>query len=380
MADWGADVVKVEPPAGDPFRNLFGSIGHRRRDLPNPPFGLDNRGKRSVVVDLRRPEARAILGRLLDTADVFLTNMRPDALERMDLDPDTVAAAHPSLVYASVSGYGLDGPDRNRAGYDVGAFWARTGIARQLAPIDQPPPGIRGGFGDHVTGVSTVAGVLGALFERQRTGRGTVVETSLLRCGMYSLGWDLGIQLVFGKVAPSSPRYDSPTPLVNSYRAADDKWFFLIGLEADRHFPGLARALDRPDLLSDERYSSAGARVANRGAFIALLDEVFAARPLAEWAARFDEHDVWWSPVQSPAESVVDPQALATGAVVEVAGGAEGPGFRAINSPVEFHDYRLREVGPVPGLGEHTDEVLGELGYTPDEIAGLRGAGTAGIP
>lgn len=368
MADWGADVIKVEPPSGDPFRNLFGSIGHHRQDLPNPPFALDNRGKRSVVLDLSTAgpageHAREALDRLLASADVFLTNMRPAALERLGLDPKTVTGAHPRLVYASVSGYGLDGPDRDRAGYDVGAFWARTGIASQLVPLEQAPPGIRGGFGDHVTGISIVSGILGALLERERTGEGSVVETSLLRCGMYTLGWDLGIQLTFDKVAPASPRADSPTPLVNSYRAADDRWFFLIGLEADRHFPGLAKAVDREDWLADERFNSAGGRVANRREFIAALDEVFAARPLHEWAERFDLYDVWWSPVQPPAESVVDPQALATGAVVDVeGGGAEATALRAINSPVEFHRHRRRSYGHVPALGEHTDEVLASLG------------------
>lgn len=375
LADWGADVVKVEPPAGDPFRHIFASVGYTA-EMPNPPFALDNRGKRSVVVDLRADEGRDVVERLLGGADVFVTNLRPDALERLGLDPAAVSARHPRLVYASVSGYGLSGPDRDRAGYDVGAFWARTGIARQLAPPDQPPPGIRGGLGDHVTGMAAIAGILAALLERGRTGRGRVVETSLLRTGMWVLGWDLGIQLVMGKVAPAANRDDSYTPLVNCYRAGDDRWFFLIGLEADRHWPGVARALGRAELVDDERFTSAQDRMANRGALIALFDEVFATRPLAEWTERFDAEVVWWAPVQTPAEVVADPQADAAGAFVEVDGGDGHPSFRAVNNPVDFWGDPLAATGPVPGLGAHTEEVLRGAGYADDDLARLRAAGT----
>lgn len=372
MADWGADVVKVEPPSGDPFRWLFASIGYSA-DLPNPPFALDNRGKRSAVVDTRLPEGREVVDRLLAGADVFVTNLRPDALERMGLGHEEVTARHPRLVYASVTGYGLAGPDRDRAAYDVGAFWARTGIARQLVPPDQPPPGIRGGLGDHATGLATVAGVLAALLERERTGRGRVVETSLLRTGMYCLGWDLGIQLVMGKVAPASPREASPTPLLNSYRDSEGRWFFLIGLEADRHFPGLVRAVGRPELLEDERFSTAAGRRRHGWELIALLDEVFATAPMGRWAEAFAAEDVWWAPVHAPEDVVADPQAEAVGAFVEVEDPAGA--FRAVAAPVNFHGVEAATAGPVPRLGEHTEAVLSEAGYGAEEVAALRGGG-----
>src|SRR4051794_25785254 len=328
MADWGADIIKVEPPAGDPFRWLFKTLGYRP-DIPNAPFALDNRGKRSVVLDLRDEAARGDLDRLLGTADVFVTNLRLDALGRLGLDPDAVTARHPRLVYASMSGYGLAGPDRNRAAYDVGAFWARTGVAAQLVPPGVPPPGIRGGLGDHTAALALLAGTLAALRRRDQTGEGGIVETSLMATGIYCLGWDLGIQSVLGKVAPASPRESSPTPLVNSSGAADDRWFFLIGLEADRHFPGVARAIDRPDLIDDERFSSARGRLKNRSELIAIFDAVFATRTRAEWAARFDAEDVWWQPVQLPAEVVDDEQADAIGAFVDVERADGSPSFRA---------------------------------------------------
>ncbi len=371
LADWGADVVKIEPPAGDPMRALF-QVAMGSKVERNPPFELDNRGKRSVVLDVHVAEERAIAERLIAAADVFVTNIRPDALVRMGLDGATLCARHPRLVYASVTGYGTDGPDRNRPGYDVGAFWARSSIAHTLTPEGEAPVQLRGGFGDHVTALATVAGILAALLERERSGRGRVVETSLLRTGMYCLGWDLGIQLAFDKMRPAAPRTASETPLVNSYRAGDGGWFWLIGLEADRHFPALARAIERPELAADPRFATARDRRHNRRELIALLDQAFAARPRAEWAERFDREDVWWAPVQSASEVVRDPQAAAAGAFVEVPG-ASGPS-RAIASPVAFGDAPPLAPGAVPALGEHTAAVLREAGVDEDTCARLRRA------
>ncbi|MGZ4729669.1 MAG: CaiB/BaiF CoA transferase family protein, partial [Acidimicrobiales bacterium] len=256
LADWGADVIKVETPVGDPMRRLFKLLaGHGQPD--SPPFDLDNRGKRSVVVDLAVPEGVEIVRRLIRDADVFLTNLRPEAIERLGLGPDALLAEFPSLVYASVSGYGLEGPEVGRAGYDVGAFWARSGIASLMAPDGIAPPGVRSGMGDHITGVTTVAGVLAALLDRERTGRGQLVEASLLRSGIYSVGWDLGIQMRFGKIGSVRPRTTEMNPMCNCYAAGDGRWFWLLGVEADRLWPKLCEAIDRSDLLTDERFSTA---------------------------------------------------------------------------------------------------------------------------
>ncbi len=373
MADWGADVVKLEAPQGDPMRAFF-HLATGSRVERNPPFDLDNRGKRSVAIDVHVPAGRDAAYRLLAGADVFVTNMRPDALARMAFDPETLCARFPRLVYASVTGYGRQGPDRNRPGYDVGAFWARSGIAHTLTCEGAAPPHIRGGFGDHVTAVATVAGILAALLERARSGRGRVVETSLLRTGMYCLGWDLAIQLEFDKLRPPVPRTEVETPLVNCYRAGDGAWFWLIGLEADRHFPALARSLDRPELAQDRRFAQARDRRHNRAALIALLDQAFASRPLAEWAARFDRESVWWAPVQSPAEVVRDPQAEAAGAFVDVPA-RSGEVRRSIASPVAFDGRSATAPGRVPALGEHTEAVLREAGLGDAELGELRLSG-----
>ena len=364
LADWGADVIKVEAPVGDPMRRMLAVAGGGRDDLPSPPFDLDNRGKRSVVLSL--PEQAEVMAALLATADVFLTNLRPSAVERLGLAPEPVCEAHPRLVYASVTGYGRSGPDAGRAGYDVGAFWARSGLASLAAPPDAPQPHFRGGVGDHVTAITTVAGVLAALLERERTGRGRVVETSLLRTGIWALGWDLGLAMRFGKVLSAQPRSEQGNPMVNVYRAADGKWFWLLGVEGDRLWPGLLRAIDRTVWADDERFSTMRARRLHAAELIAELDALFMERPRDDWTALFDAHDVWWAPVNTPEDVLTDPQAIAAGAFVDVPGGSGTPAHRAVASPVSFPSAgadAARPRGPVPALGEHTAEILAELGF-----------------
>jgi len=360
LADWGADVVKVESPVGDPMRRLFAVLsGHG--EPQSPPFDLDNRGKRSVVLDLQTEGGRADLASILATADVFLTNVRPDAVERLGLGPAALLEAHPRLVYASVSGYGRSGPDAHRAGYDLGAFFARSGLASQAVPPDQPPVANGGGIGDHITGTTIVAGICAALFARERTGRGQIVDTSLLRAGIYTNGWPLSIQLRYGRHLPTEPRTAVGNPLINSYRAGDGRWFWLLGLEADRHWPPLLRAIGRPELADDERFAQAKDRRVHAVELIGLLDEVFATADRDHWTARFDEQDVWWAPVHTLADAVEDEQAQAAGAFVDVPDGAGAAGHRGVMTPVDFSDTPVGPRRGVPGLGEHTDEVLREV-------------------
>ena len=355
LADWGADVVKVESPTGDPMRFVFDSLGIDG-DLPNPAFALDNRGKRSVVLDLRTDEDIRSLEELLAGADVFVTNLRPDALDKLGLEPGATLERHPHLVYCSVSGYGLRGPDRNRPTYDIGAFWARSGLSMQMADAEGNPLNARGGIGDHITALAALSGVLAAVLEQRATGRGRVVEVSLLRTGAYILGWDLGLQLALGKVAGAEPRHRNQAPLMNPYRAADGRWVFFTGLEAGRHIGAVLRALGRPDLVDDPRFADASALRRHRVEVIAILDAIVAERPLDEWIERFDAEGVWWAPAQTPAEVVDDPQFVENDGLVEVDGGA----IRTVNSPFQFSDARPRP-GWVPQLGQHTDEVRAEL-------------------
>lgn len=360
LADWGADVVKVEPPAGDPMRHAFGSLGIGKA-IPNPAFAQDNRGKRSVVLDLRDPEARDRLEALLGTADVLLTNLRPDALDGLGLEPTATLARHPRLVYCSVSGYGLRGPDRNRPAYDIGAFWARSGLSVQLASSDGVPLNARGGIGDHISGLAALAGLLAAVLEQRHTGRGRVVDVSLLRTGTYVLGWDLSLQETLGKVAKAETRQANQTPLMNSYRTKDGRWFFFTGLEADRHIERVYRALGREDLRADPRFASAASLRKHRSEVIAVLDEIVAEHSLAEWAARFDREGVWWAPAQGPAEVLEDPQLAATDGFLAFYDEDAGVVRRSVNGPVTFSDVAVGPAAPAPGLGQHTEEVMAEL-------------------
>lgn len=357
MADWGADVVKVEPPAGDPQRRVFGALGVADQQGV-PPFEIDNRGKKSVVLDLQQPADRERMHVLLAEADVFVTNVRPDALRRLGLHHDDLVPAFPRLVYASLTGYGLEGPDAHRAGYDIGAFWARSGVAHTMVPPGDLPPPIRSGFGDHITGMALLAGVLAKLLERERTGVGGLVATSLLRAGTYTLGWDIGIVLRYGRRESTRPRHRSRGPLVNCYRTDDDRAFWLLLLEADRHWPKLLAAIDRADLAADERFVDARARLQHSEELIAVLDDVFAGFAFDELTARFDRHDVWWAPINSIADVIADPQAIAAGVFVDMTPHDGEEPYRAVNGPVDFAGYEFRP-GPVPRLGEHTAEVLG---------------------
>jgi crotonobetainyl-CoA:carnitine CoA-transferase CaiB-like acyl-CoA transferase len=360
LADWGADVIKVEPPTGDPMRNAFGSIGVGE-DFPNPAFAQDNRGKRSVVLDLRHAEDRARFEELLARADVFLTNLRPDALDGLGLEPHATVGRHPRLVYCSVSGYGLRGADRNRPAYDIGAFWARSGLSVQLANNEGVPLNARGGIGDHISGLASLAGLLAGVLEQRQTGRGRVVEVSLLRTGTYVLGWDLSLQETVGKVAKAEARESNQTPLMNSYRTKDGRWFFFTGLEAGRHIAPELRALGREDLLDDPRFADATALRRNRAEVIAVLDEILAAETLATWAERFDRAGVWWAPAQGPADVLADPQLAANDGLLELRDEAGATVGRSINGPISFSDLPVQPAAPAPRLGEHTAEVLAEL-------------------
>ena len=240
MADWGADVVKIEPPGmGDPARSFAQMIGG---DLPfNPPFEMDNRSKRSVVIDLTKEDGRALALELIDGADVFITNVRRPALARLGLDVESLRKRNPRLIYAAISGYGFEGKDADKAAYDIAAFWSRSGVASALQRPGQPPPFQRGGMGDHQAGLSLAAGISAALFARERSGEGQFVSTSLLRQGIYMLSFDMAITLRFGVAVASGERTTMGNPTVNNYADKDGRWFWIVGLEGARHWPPLAR-------------------------------------------------------------------------------------------------------------------------------------------
>jgi crotonobetainyl-CoA:carnitine CoA-transferase CaiB-like acyl-CoA transferase len=367
MADWGADVIKIESPSGDPMRNFLGAQSPADFD---PVFGFDNRGKRAIVVDTRQDEGRAVVRKLIERADVFVTNLRPSQLKRDGFDYAALSGALPRLVHATITGYGLEGENADRAAMDQAAFWARAGLTAMFTPKDGEPLQPRMGFGDHVTAISIVAGVMAALFERERTGRGRQVEASLFRAGMYAAGSDIAIQLALGRLASTRPREKAVNPLVNYWRTADGHWVTTLTKRANEEWSAFCEVMDRPDLVDDERFASRGARVKNQPELIALIDAGFARRTLAEVAAIFDSHDMVWSPVQTAGEAAADPVARDTGAITEVEL-ASGRRAATPGSPLRFPGADDGPKGPPPLHGEHTRAVLSELGYAPAEIDAL---------
>ena len=379
LADWGAEVIKVESPSGDPMRGLFGALSGSKEQR-SPGFDFLNRGKRSVAVDIKSAEGRELVEQIIAGADVFVTNMRPAFLERIGFDHRGLLARHPRLVYASLTGYGLEGPDRDAPGYDMAAFGARAGVSDRSTPAGDPPVMLAMGIGDMVTGLTTVSAVLAALLERERTGRGQLVATSLLRSGAYCIGSELATRLSLGRLAPPQRRTAAQNPILNSYQAGDGKWFWLIGAEADRHWPRLVAALDDPRL-ADEAYATARARRRAAEALIAILDEIFARHPRDEWARRFEEHDVWWAPVNSAEDVLSDRQAHAAGVFVDVPSAESGDGgvVTSIATPADFEAGTAPLAGPPP-TGRDTVAVLRELGVDEAKLRRLHDEGIVHSP
>jgi crotonobetainyl-CoA:carnitine CoA-transferase CaiB-like acyl-CoA transferase len=372
LADWGAYVIKIEPPAGDPFRGLFASALGAPAAL-NPPFELDNRGKRGIVLDLEKDEARKIALQLIERADVFITNNRPRVLERYGMDYATLHAKFPRLVYGQVTGYGPDGEARDTAAYDIGAFWSQAGVAMSLAAPGAPIPQQRGGMGDHMTGQMCAGAVCAALFHRERTGEGQRVSVPLVRVGVYMIGWDVMLSMRLNMPILTYDRQHAINPIINSFCAGDVKWFWLLLLQADRHWPDLCRAIARDDIRTDPRFADITSRRVNGTQLVEELDAVFATKPLAEWADIFRANNVWFAPVNMVHEVPEDPVVQASGAFVDVPG-PDGP-VRMVATPADFSETKWEPRGIQPELGQHTEEVLLELGYDWDQIIPLKERG-----
>ena len=375
LADWGADVIKVEPPSGDPMRAFF-RLSTGSKVERNPPFDLDNRGKRSVALDLRVPAAREAAQRIVDRADVFVTNLRAAALARAGLAYEDVRAENPRLIYAGLSGYGQRGPEKDRAAFDYAAFWARAGAMASLGEPEGPPPTQRPAMGDHPAGLALAGAVAAALYHRERTGQGQEVHLSLFHAGMWMMATDIQTCLITGLGAAPTGRL-VPNALWNHYKAKDEKWFHLVMLQADRYWSGFCAALERPDLEHDERYADIFVRAQHGAELIAALDEIFATRTRAEWAERFDRHQLVWGPVQSITDVVADPQARALDAFAKVQH-RSGDDIEIVRSPVDFGATPASVRHGAPELGEHTEAVLLEYGYSWDDIAKLKEQGAIG--
>jgi crotonobetainyl-CoA:carnitine CoA-transferase CaiB-like acyl-CoA transferase len=373
LADWGADVIKLEPPGGgDPARSFQALFGQMMPD--NPVFELDNRSKRGIAVDLRVAEGQQIARQLIAEADVFVTNLRRSALEEWGLGPDELLEANPRLVYQLITGYGMEGEDADRPGFDIAAFWARSGIASLLQAPDGPLPFQRGGMGDHPTGSSASAAVCAALFNRERTGKGQLVSTSLLRQGMYTISFDLAITLGWGDHIGIGRREEMGNPAMNNYATADGRSFWLVGQEISRHWPPLCRVVGHPEWIEDERFSSPMGRRANAAELIGLLDEIFATKTFDEWVVILDsEPELFWAPVNTIDDVLIDAQAHAAGGFIEVP--ERDGGVMRVASPSDFFGTPWSARSAAPELGEHTREVLEGLGLPKDQIDAMFASG-----
>ncbi|MEE2059341.1 CaiB/BaiF CoA transferase family protein [Rhodococcus artemisiae] len=374
LADWGADVVRIEPPDGDPYRGLATQGIGADRGGPNLSMALANRGKRSIALDVRTDEGITVLHELLSSADVFITSLRPGALARLGLDAETLRLRYPRLIYARGHGFGARGPDSDKPGYDSSAFWARGGVGHTLTPPERDYPiSQRGAMGDRNGAMALAFGISTALHEREKTDTGTVVDVSLLATAMWMLSSDLLVALNGGDVTSVTGRGPQVNPLTGTYRTRDLRHIQLMFLQGDRYWPAFARLIGRDDLIDDPRFVDMVARRENSAACVEELDGIFAKHTLDEWKQILHELDAPWAPVQSVHDVIDDPQVAANRYIGEVRLD-DGHSYRLPAVPVQLGQEppALRRA---PEHGEHTEAVLLELGYDWEGIGSLADKG-----
>jgi crotonobetainyl-CoA:carnitine CoA-transferase CaiB-like acyl-CoA transferase len=372
LADWGADVVKVvQPHIADPM------MGRAVAGLPDEDVGvafmweITNRGKRCIGLDASTDDGREVLGELVASADVFITNLLPRARRRLRIDPDDLCPAHPALVYGRATAHGSDGPERDAGGYDHTDFWARTGIAHAASMVagefvPQPGPAM----GDLSAGAFLAGGIAAALYRRATSGRGAVVDVSLLSSGVWVCSPAIVASRLYGvETIPRMRHADLPNPLVAAYATRDDRLIYVSGIQTEGHFENFCEAIGRTDLLDDPRFANSEARLANARDCIRVLDDVFAARDLAEWVDALEAMSTPWTVVRTAADAAVDPQVVANHFVTAVDGPAGA--YTLVASPAQF-DEAPPSLARAPEHGEHTEEILLELGRTWDDIAELK--------
>ena len=374
LADWGADVVHIEPKEGDPYRGLVTQgIGAERGGV-NLSLALALRGKRSLALDIHSEEGLVILHKLLETADVFLTSLRPGALERAGLGAEELTRRYPGPSTPRGHGYGSVGPDADMAGYDATAFWARGGMAHILTPLERDYPiSQRGAMGDRNGAMALAFGIAAALLKRSRTGVGSVVDVSLLATAMWTLSSDLLAELGGSEPQPASGRGPLINPLVGVYRTMDGRHIQLVFLQPDRYWADFCQIIGRIDLLEDPRFADMAARREHGETFVAELDREFASRTFEEWKRVLSGLDAPWAPVQTIAELLEDVQVEANGYIGDVV--IDGQlAYRLPTVPVQL-DGCPPALRRAPEHGEDTENLLLELGYGWDEIATFREAG-----
>lgn len=374
LADWGADVIKIERTTGggDPMRSL--NIPNLEAGGYNPYFEAGNRGKRAITLDLLQDAGREILYKLITGADVFITNLRKNARVQMGIEPEVLFAHNPRLIYARGTGNGLLGPLAPQGGFDGATTWYRGGLAYLQSKPGKEPPGPGTSYGDLIGGLTMAGAISAALFKRERTGKGSIVDNSLYAVGAYLSSQHVAMaSLGNARVPTESPRSESFDALVLTYRTKDDRWINLC-LLMPKWWPDFCKHIGRDDLTNDPRFADSRARYENRAALIAELDETFACHTMQEWAAKLEPMSGVWAPAFSPQEISEDPQALINGFVAPV-GDDASPDYMMAVTPLQFDEQPVGKLKRGPKYGEHTEEILGEIGCATDEISRLRADG-----
>ncbi len=371
LSDFGADVIKVEPPNGDPWR-----FGHKiaPQPLADDPYQwhLNNRNKRSIALDLKSPSAQKVLQELVTWADVFIVNTPHPARKKLKLEYEDVVQWNPRLIYADLTGFGEKGPDANLPGFDITSYWARSGLLSMTRDAGAPPTLPVGGSGDNATAVGIYSAIVTALYRRERTGKGACVTTSLLAEGIWSASVAIQGALAGAKFYAPHDRKNPANAAFNVYRAADGTWFVLI-VTPDK-LAAVAKAIGRLDLLTDPRFSDPAKLTANTPQLTAILDDVFSAQPMEHWNAAFGGVHVTFGAVRGPQEVINDPQLPANDIVVPLEG-AGGKLSTTISSPIQVHGVAKVPARRAPDLGEHSEDILRELGFGAKDIDSLRASG-----
>jgi crotonobetainyl-CoA:carnitine CoA-transferase CaiB-like acyl-CoA transferase len=371
LSDFGADVIKVEPPAGDMWR-----IGHRIPPQPQAeeayPWHLANRNKRSLTLDLKSASAGRVLEKLVKWADVLIVNTPHPARAKLKLEYDDVSQWNARLIYADVTGFGEEGPDASLPGFDITAYWARSGLLSMTRDAGAPPTWPVAGSGDNATAVGLYSAIVTALYRRERTGKGSYVTTSLLAEGIWSASVSVQAALCDAKFFAPHDRKNPANAALNVYQASDGTWFLLI-VTPDK-LASVAKAIGRADLLTDPRFSNPAKLVENMRQLTEILDKIFGSQPMAYWYEVFNGVHVAFGAVRGPQEVVNDPQLRANDIVVPLEG-AGGKLTSTISSPIQVHGVAKVPAKRAPDLGEHNDEVLKQLGFGAGEIDALRASG-----
>ncbi len=374
LGDLGADVIKIEAKTGDPGRGFMKIIGAMAGlKGRNYYFEHNNRNKRSLVLDLKSRKGMEIFLKLIDTADVFLNNMSIEAPLKLGIGPETLLARNPRLIYAHASGWGRKGPDANSLSFDYTGI-ARTGLMMSCGERGTPPTQILPGIGDEIGGLMCAWGVTAALYAREKTGRGQVVDTSLMGSLISMLGFIMAAPAILGQEFPREMRVTAGNPLYNHYRCKDNKWIAIAHLDPDRYWPNVCKATGSEDLQNDERFNSIEARGRNARELVAILDQKFALRTRDEWVQILSEKGCIFTPIQTPSEVSKDLQAIANNYFIEVPHPDWGK-LKMVGFPWDFSGTPASWRRQAPAFGQHSEEILAELGYLKGEISSLREEG-----